>query len=754
MDIKLKNRHALGIILIWLVIAGAAGAVLGLYPYMAGKAGIYGQQRIEGQNNDAADNVATQLMNSTYSIWMEAKQQEAGHLLTPSQVFLPDLRAQLDAAYKGENSISMMMDMDETGDGEYVFESYMSDYSADYYRGIQTFMDERGQEWKNRFRSMASQLNYEMTDWDGNPLLTRIDNIDGNLIYAELRFDSTGYMAVGYDGKEESGNLPQQLAIALNRYVDHDPIRQYYDYEYLYSGIQFERPKEVVFRYWISEDLLVNRPAESGSVSDLMLRNSGVISAVGLALSLLVALAALFLPCFESLRIGQGKVFRAPFELVFFAAMMGLVALVEGYVPSILIASTLNGSLTAEIQEMGFASNDARTFAWIFNWCVWAVGFALVYWTATCYRAVFTLGLWRYFKERTLLGRFCCWVKRCCERFLAGLSTLDLREGPDKTILKLVAANFIAVALICCFWFIGIGVLVVYSIVLFVLIRKYWLTMQQKYELLLNALRQVASGNLDIEIEENLGVFEPFRAELETIQDGLKQAVDKAVKSQRMKTELITNVSHDLKTPLTAIITYVNLLKDETISEEERASYIEVLEQKSMRLKVLIEDLFEVSKANSNNITLHPEVVDIVNLMKQIRLELSDRISQSEIDFRWDLPEEKITLVLDGQKTCRIFENLLINITKYAMPGTRAYIEMKAADGQVCVSMRNISANELRISGQDLTERFVRGDESRNTEGSGLGLAIAKSFTEVQGGSFVAEAEADLFRVILTWPVS
>ena len=752
LDIKLKNRHSLGIILILLVIAGAAGAVLGLYPYMAKKAGVYGQQQVLWQEQDAAGDVAVQLMNSTYSIWMEAQQQEAGHLLTPTQVFLPELRTKMEEAQKGEGSIGIMSS--DPDNGEYVFEAYTSDYSSEYYRGIQIFMDARGQEWKSHFRNMSSQLDYEMTDWDGRALAGRKDNAAGNLVYAELRFDSTGYMAVAYDGNDDPGNLSQQLANALNRYVDHDPIRQSYDYEYLYSGIQFERPKDVVFRYWVPEDMLLDRPVENGQVSDLMLRYSGVIPSVGLILALLVALLALILPCFGSLRIGEGKVFRVPFEVVSFAAMIGLVALVEAYIPSTLIASTLNGNLTAEIQEMGFDTDAAQAFAWIFNWFVWFVGFALVYWTATCYRAVFTLGIWRYFKERTLLGRFCCWVKRCFERFFTGLGTVDLRNDPDKTVLKVVVANFIAVALICCFWFIGIGVLLIYSVFLFVLIRKYWLAMQQKYELLLNALRQVAGGNLDIEIEENLGVFEPFRAELDTIQDGLKQAVDKAVKSQRMKTELITNVSHDLKTPLTAIITYVNLLKDESISEEERASYIEVLEQKSMRLKVLIEDLFEVSKANSNNITLHPEVVDIVNLMKQIRLELSDRILQSGIDFRWDLPEEKITLVLDGQKTCRIFENLLINITKYAMPGTRAYIEMKEADGEVCISMRNISANELRVSGQDLTERFVRGDESRNTEGSGLGLAIAKSFTEVQGGRFVAEAEADLFRVILAWPVN
>ena len=745
MDTKLKNRRQIGVILILLIVAGAALAALGLYPYMERKAKAHEQNYHRWQEDAAVEETARQLMNSTYSIWMEVKQQEAGHLLTPTQIFLPDLKNQLEAAQKKEHGNAYLSE-----DGF----DYQWDYSSDYYRQIQSFMDRRGQQWKDNSKSMVAQIDYELTDWLNQPLSVRKDNAAGVLIRTELRFDSTGHMAVSYDGGNAEDSLAQQLAVALNYYVGHDPVREEEGPEYLYSGLQFERPKDVVFRYWVPEDLLIDQPAESEHVPFYVLRNSAVVTGVGLMLAAVVALLALILPCFGQLYNGQAKIFRAPFEVVSYVAIIGLVVLIEADLPSYLVAATLNGNLAAEIQQMGFERTVAQGFTWVFNWLMWAIGFALVYWITTCYRAVFTLGLWRYIKERTFLGWFCCWVKRCWNRFAAELENVDLRKGPDKTILKIVLINFIAVTLLCCFWFIGIGVLVVYSVILFIIIRKYWLATKAKYDLLLNALRQVAGGNLDIEIEENLGIFEPFREELDTIQDGLKQAVDKAVKSQRMKTELITNVSHDLKTPLTAIITYVNLLKDEQISDEERSSYIAVLEQKSMRLKVLIEDLFEVSKANSNNITLHPEMVDIVNLMKQIRLELSDRITESGIDFRWDLPEEKITLMLDGQKTCRIFENLLINITKYALPGTRAYIEMKELDGEVWVSMRNISANELHVSGQELTERFVRGDEARNTEGSGLGLAIAKSFTEVQGGRFVAEAEADLFRVILIWPAN
>ena len=218
-----------------------------------------------------------------------------------------------------------------------------------------------------------------------------------------------------------------------------------------------------------------------------------------------------------------------------------------------------------------------------------------------------------------------------------------------------------------------------------------------------------------------------------------------------MKVELVTNMSHDLKTPLTAIITYVNLLKVEGITEEQRRDYLATLERKSLRLKGLIEDLFEFSKASSQNVTLNIMDVDIMNLVKQVAFEMSDKLGESGLDVRMNLTEEKVILPLDSQKTYRVYENLFGNIAKYALPGTRVYVNGFRIDDTVVITLKNISAQEITVDSSELTERFVRGDASRNTEGSGLGLAIAKSFTELQGGVLELEVDGDLFKVTTTW---
>lgn len=260
----------------------------------------------------------------------------------------------------------------------------------------------------------------------------------------------------------------------------------------------------------------------------------------------------------------------------------------------------------------------------------------------------------------------------------------------------------------------------------------------------------IANGVYDEDINVNgLKVLRNIDTNLKNIQNGLKESVDKAVKSERMKSELITNVSHDLKTPLTSIINYVDLLNQENITEEQRKKYLGILKDKSNRLKALIEDLFEVSKASSGSMKLDMQDLDPVALLRQTLGEFQDKIENSNLKIIKKIPEEKLVVYADGRKTFRVFQNLLSNIFKYSMEGSRVYIEVSDAGQYVEVIFKNTSKEELNFTEEEILQRFKRGDASRTTEGSGLGLAIAKSLTEVQEGIFDIKIDGDLFKAIV-----
>jgi len=389
------------------------------------------------------------------------------------------------------------------------------------------------------------------------------------------------------------------------------------------------------------------------------------------------------------------------------------------------------------------------------NVTVLSLLFGFWYYLATTFGEVFEMGITGFLKERSLLvrfgGRLGGWLRRWKERLKEEVLHVDLGGNAEKTIRKLLLVNFIILAVACSMWMFGYTAIVIYTLVLYILLKKYVNRIQEQYHQLLIATRSIADGNLQTEFDSDWGVFESYKQELSRIQNGFRAAVDKEVKSQKMKTELITNVSHDLKTPLTAITTYIELLEDESISAQQRKEYLSVLKRKSERLKFLIEDLFEVSKASSGNIVLNPVDVDICNLMRQVYLEYEDRVEERDLIFRFRLPEEKVVLKLDSQKTYRVFENLYINIIKYAMPHTRVYVSGEKKEKGISIELKNMSATELNIAPEELTERFVRGDSSRNTEGSGLGLAIARSFVELQGGQLLVEIDGDLFKVRIEW---
>ncbi|MBR2401518.1 MAG: HAMP domain-containing histidine kinase [Lachnospiraceae bacterium] len=641
--------------------------------------------------------------------------------------------------------------------------------------------------WLNDYHTFRDNADFEAIyrGMNGEKRESDNENLEGSGAYGYLSmvFNSNGYL----ESIELDGDLIADLENAQNLYDKAmDSAQQFKNNVGHYNdtyGLQSEAginameymPKNFSIKIAIipscnfvySEDEYIG--GHYYNSYEGMLLETGALFVI-FAAAILVALMALLLPFFKKLETGWDKLFRVPFEFVLVLLAGGIGGAFGMFYA---MAYTCGMEYYPALQLLGFPISERTQYVFllVMYFLGWAVVFFMEYIVVASLRQ-FLCGPKLYIHNRVLFVRFLRWLKRQCVRLYNYVTHMNLNEKLNRTVMKIVLANFglvtVVYSLIYWFfgivfdiiwydgnwyfkWFIGIFAIVGYSAVLYILLLKYGTGIQKQYHSVLHATEQMAEGNLKISLEEDLGVFQPIGDSLNEVQKGFEKAVVEEAKSQNMKTELITNVSHDLKTPLTAIITYVDLLKKEDITEEERKSYVQTLDQKSQRLKVLIEDLFEVSKAQSGNVTMNYLDVDVVNLMKQVRMEMEDQMEASDLTFRWNLPEEKIILSLDGQRTYRIFENLLNNALKYAMPHSRVYVDILDSTADVKIVFRNISAQELDFDAQRLTERFVRGDASRNSEGSGLGLAIAKSFTELQNGKMNIEVDGDLFKVTLIW---
>jgi signal transduction histidine kinase len=447
--------------------------------------------------------------------------------------------------------------------------------------------------------------------------------------------------------------------------------------------------------------------------------------------------------------IGFKRISRIPFEIASVISMLTIGAVLYDVSYS-MISGTLEGDLI-NLSPLVADAAVINILESIANILFWTVSFGVVFITVVLLKYIWNTGIRQYLRGNSIIYKFLSGIWRTNKRAYNYLRNIDLKSKENKRIVILLLINLLILTIMSSIWFFGIILAIIYTIVAFRIITKNFSDISSKYNKLLQATNKIAEGNLDVNIEEDLGLFNSLKKELQNIQKGFKKAVSEEVKSQKMKTELITNVSHDLKTPLTSIITYVDLLKDENLPIEKRREYLETLDRKSQRLKDLIEDLFEVSKATSGNISLNIVDVDIVALMKQTLLEVDDKITSAALSVRTNYPEEKVILPLDSQRMFRVFENLIINITKYALIGSRVYIDVINNTDKVEVVLRNMAANEIEFSVDDIMERFVRGDKSRNTEGSGLGLAIAKSFVELQGGKLDIIVDGDLFKVVITF---
>lgn len=404
-----------------------------------------------------------------------------------------------------------------------------------------------------------------------------------------------------------------------------------------------------------------------------------------LILALLIFLLALVLPGLEEERAWEKVVLlKLPVEaiVVILVVIAGIgseqvVGLVSWVRSGHALSTVLQGN-NAQIQMLTtiltYALNVLAVAALFF--IAWCLGVSL--------RAMRVQGAGTYLRQHSLCYLLVPLWKKLWRGMKKGFSIgrdkvvdvyhdaehFDVTKDAKKLILRIVLWNALILVVICSLPLGGLTIAVIYSVVLYFVLRRYVSKLQKKYGLLLKATNEIAQGNLNVTIEEDLGVFEPFKPQIYRIEEGFRNAVAEEVKSQRMKSELITNVSHDLKTPLTAIITYVKLLQEPGVTEEQRKEYLETLDRKSLRLKALIEDLFEVSKANSQNITLDIRDVDIVSMVKQVEFEMEDKLADAGLDVRVSMPEEKVIVPLDSQKTFRILKICLAILpsTRYPAP--------------------------------------------------------------------------------------
>lgn len=728
MDTKLKNtkKKLLANVIIFIILIASSLGMMYTYPMI--------QKEVNERKNYSPFEMtefADYISDSSYVIYKEIMEEKEWKPLYPEELFIKPR----DIKYNTSEN--------------YTYEK-----------------DDLGRNLSRNFENSSHRLKYSLKNLeysaslnDGSFIKTNSDNDiqkytqKKDLSEEEIESLSNIYSFYVNLSFDDNGGIKVNEAIGANPYA----IQQRLDTNavdklksYRYNNYELNPVKNMDVIYAVPREMKYNdnitRLIESLEYIDY--RNGSsmfllIIGGIVLFLSLLVpySLGKEF--------IGFKALTKIPFEFNVLVSVLAVAAFI-GMSPEIIIMNTINGSFTEIVRE-GFSVYMSDVIVYLANVIYYVIIFAFIFLETAMIKHIFHEGVRKYFRERSLFVAILRAIKNGYHKVFDSIRNTDLRDNQNKKLFKIVLINFAVVTIMCSTWFFGIIGAVIYSFILFKILKKYVEDVSEKYKKLLKATNEIAKGNLDVKIEDDLGVFEPFKEEVSNIQNGFKNAVDEEVKSQKMKTELISNVSHDLKTPLTSIITYIDLLKDENINEETRKLYIDTLDRKSQRLKDLIEDLFEVSKATSGNISLNIMNVDIVSLMKQVQLELSDKIEESTLTFKNSYPDHKVMLPLDSQRTFRVFENLIVNALKYSMENSRVYVAILEDEREVKITLKNMSYAEIDFNVDEIAERFVRGDKSRNTDGSGLGLAIAKSFVELQGGKLKIDIDGDLFKVTISF---
>ena len=473
-------------------------------------------------------------------------------------------------------------------------------------------------------------------------------------------------------------------------------------------------------------------------IYDWLENNPGwVIAAIG-GIFLLALLLVIALMCGAGRRAGRDGVVLNPFDRIPYDLYLTVFILLgifclhlvfEGYYDSILFA--LAGGTALVILVLAFLLTTAtrvKSHTLLRNTVIFRLG----RWAVHTVRQVFhSLPMvWR-----AIMLFIVYWIAAVVTVILFGIGLNEFHYGGWAVLLT--------------FWM-GISIPALHGFVLFSVCR--WVVQWKRMR---RATQSIVAGESDVKIP-TAGLYADLREHAQQLNDlgtAIDNAVEDRLKSERFKAELITNVSHDLKTPLTSIINYVDLLKKEDIPNPTAREYIDVLDRKSQRLKKLTEDLVEASKASTGSLTVNKERLDVVQLARQAVGEYEEKLARSGLTPVVILPENPLHILADGRHVWRVLDNLLSNCSKYALEGTRVYLSAEKRGDRAVITVKNISRQSLNIPSWQLMDRFVRGDESRTTEGSGLGLSIARSLTELQGGEFLLEIDGDLFKAVVELPL-
>lgn len=659
---------------------------------------------------------------------------------------LTNMRSQLE---RTGNDVMGLNDIEYYGKNEIIFNrQFTKDYmdknnyklvvqtNREYFLGFAN-EDDYKEYLKFKNTSIKKVVSYEEAEDEKlvkveRNTITKYDSIDNFTSIEDISSDYANKKILIIGLKKSSG---EEATVLTNKdYFKEDKIKLYAeniikDFNFAFKNNDESKTLEIISFYDLSENSNLYRLQEQYiNIGNTLIKILGG----ALAFSLIIFMYIMIL---NYQKLKEGYVFeglkKVPIEVVMISIPIILVIAIVG------IEIVTDSSKLTEILYRLFESKLVFTLSLTIAFTILTV---LITYLSLSLKSLYYYGYKAFFIQNSIIYRVGSWIIRKIKSvFLSFLRLLDISNR--KVFLGLFALMLIL-------WFI-FSVLVFNSPIVFLLGLIPLLIFFKIGKKIYGDIREIQNiseyysiGNYGARVSDD-NSLKKLSANINKAGESLGIAVEKQLESQKMKTELITNVSHDLKTPLTSIINYSQLINDENTDIEDIKKYAQTIHQKSLRLKSLIESLFEVSKLNSNNVDLHFTDIDLRQIFNQALGEWLDKFEEKKLELIVNIPDEEVVVSLDGQQTYRIFENVFSNIYKYALEGTRIYMDMKGKN----ITIKNISKYALNISPSELMERFKRGDESRNTEGSGLGLSIATSLTELQNGKFYIDIIGDLFIV-------